>query len=216
MFDIGGFYLLVDATIIRQRLPDLDSAGYYMATRFSEIAGFLSATLAFIIFPFAAEKATKGEDTRPLVIKSLLANAAFCLALALPFIFFGKAILSILPHGDQYSAYWWSIPWLIGITYLSSIITLYVTVEFSANRFHFLKWYLPIELVYPTLLLFTTGHGHFAGMIPSSWTEFLTIHNIYSLETMLWWTTTIHSIKAIACLTAMATKHLNHTHNKKC
>ena len=211
---IGGFYLLVDATIIRQRLPDLDSAGYYMATRFSEISTFLAATLSFTIFPFAAEKAAKGEDTRPLVIKSLLANVAFCLALALPFIFFGRAILSILPHGDQYSAYWWAIPWLIGITYLSSIITLYVTVEFSTNNFSFLKWYLPLELTYPVLLLFITGHGHFSGIIPSSWTEFLTTYNIYSLKTMLCWTTTIHSIKAIACLINMTTSHNNHSLSK--
>ena len=208
---IDGFYLLVEATVLRQRLPDLDSAGYYMATRFSEIAGFLSATLAFTIFPFAAEKAAKGEDTRPLVIKSLLANACFCLLLALPFLFFGKTILSLLPHGDQYSAYWWSVPWLIGITYLNSIIALYVTTEFSANRFAFLKWYLPLDLAYPILLLLVTGHGYFTKCIPSSWTEFLTAHNLYSLDTMFWWMTAIGAIRAAFCLvTTFAKKDRTH------
>jgi len=200
---VDGFYLLVEATVLRQRLPDLDSAGYYMATRFSEIAGFLSATLVFTIFPFAAEKAAKGEDTRPLVVKSLLANAAFCLALSLPFLFFGKAILSLLPHGDQYSAYWWSVPWLIGITYLVSTIGIFITAEFSANRFAFLKWYLPLDIAYPILLLLVTGHGYLAGIIPASWTKFLTTYNIYSLSTMLWWITAFNAIKALACLIAM-------------
>lgn len=206
---VDGFYLLVEATVLRQRLPDLDSAGYYMATRFSEIAGFLSATLAFTIFPFTAEKAAKGEDTRPLVIKSLLVNACFCLVLALPFLFFGKTILSLLPHGNQYSTYWWTIPWLIGITCITSIIAIFITTEFSANRFAFLKWYLPLDLAYPIMLLLVTGHGYLSGIIPASWTESLTTHNIYSLDTMLWWMTAITAIKATSCLIGLCNTRCN-------
>lgn len=202
---VSGFFLLVESTVLRQRLPDLDSAGYYMATRFSEIAGFLSCTLAFTIFPFAAEKAAKGEDTRPLVIKSILANAVFCLILSLPFLVLGEAIMSILPHGGEYSNYWWAVPWLIGITYLTSIVSLYTTAEFSANRFGFLKWYLPFDLAYPLLLLIITGHGYLAGIIPSSWTDYLTTHNITSLGAMLWWITAINGLKAIGCIAAMTT-----------
>ena len=201
---IDGFFLLVEATVLRQRLCDLDSAGYYMASRFSEIAGFLAATMLFTLFPFTAEKAAKGENTSPLVIKSLIVNAAFCALLALPFIFFGKTILSFLPHGDQYAAYWWAIPWMIGITFLCSIMAFYLTAEFSANRFKFLKWYLPIDFAYPLLLLFVTGHGYFADIIPATWTEFLTTHNIYSLKTMLWWITAINGLKAIICVISIA------------
>ena len=201
---IDGFFLLVEATTLRQRLCDLDSAGYYMASRFSEIASFLAATMLFTIFPFTAEKAAKGENTSPLVIKSLIANAAFCALLSLPFIFFGKNILSLLPHGDQYAAYWWAIPWMIGITFLCSIMGFYITAEFSANRFKFLKWYLPIDFTYPILLLLVTGHGYFADIIPATWTEFLTAHNIRSLETMLWWITAINGLKAIICIVSIA------------
>lgn len=201
---IDGFFLLVEATVLRQRLCNLDSAGHYMASRFSEIANFLASTILFTLFPFTAEKAAKGENTSPLVIKSLIVNAAFCAILALPFIFFGKTILSLLPHGDQYSAYWWAIPWMIGITFVCSIVIFYITAELSANRFAFLKWYLPIDLAYPILLLFITGHGYFADIIPATWTEFLTAHNIYSLKTMLWWITAINGLKAIICVISIA------------
>ena len=200
---IGGFFLLVEATVLRQRLPDLDSAGYYMATRFSEIATFLLATIAFTIFPFTAEIAAKGGDSRPLIIKSLMANLVFCLTLALPFIFFGKTILSLLPNGDKYATYSWAIPWLIGLSFITSIVGLYTTAEFSANRFRFLIWYMPIDIAYPLLLLFVTGHNYFTGYIPTSWTEFLSTHNIYSLETMLIWISSFNGIKAVGCLIAM-------------
>lgn len=180
IYDCFSFFNELD--LLEIRLNTLDSVGYYMASRFSEIAGFLAATMLFTLFPFTAEKAAKGENTSPLVIKSLIVNAAFCALLALPFIFFGKTILSLLPHGNQYAAYWWAIPWMIGITFLCSIMTFYLTAEFSANRFKFLKWYLPIDFAYPILLLLVTGHGYFADIIPATWTEFLTAHNIRSLE----------------------------------
>ena len=201
---VDGFYLLVEATVLRQRLPDLDSAGYYMATRFSEIAAFLATTLTFTIFPFAAEKAARGEDMRPLVIKSILVNVCFCLTLVLPFFFFGKSILALLPHGEQYCDYWWAIPCAIGIAFLTSITSFYVAAELSATRFDFLKWYLPLDLAYPMALLLVTGHGYFSGFIPVSWSTFLTAHNIYTLDTMLWWMMAIITLKAACCIGAMA------------
>ncbi len=198
-----GFYSLVESTVIRQRLPDLDSAGYYMATRFSEIASFLSATLAFTIFPFAAEKADKPADSRSLVIKSIIANGIFCLLLSIPFLVIGRFLISILPHGNLYSSYWWSIPCLIAITWLSSIYGFYSLTETAASRFEFLKWALPIDIAYPTFMLVTTGHGYFTDIIPYTLSEFLTTHNIYSLKTMLYWMTGINVIKAILSIVAM-------------
>lgn len=200
---IGGFNGITESTIIRQRLTDLDSAGYYMATRFSEIAGFLCCTLAFTIFPFTAEKAAKGESLRPLLLKAFTANATFCLLIATPFLFCGKWILSLLPNGELYSAYWWVIPWLIGLSLISSIIALYTTAEISANRFAYLKWYLPLDILYPILLLLVTGHGYFTNIIPESWTKFLNSHNIYTLKTMLYWMTFSISIRAICCAIAL-------------
>ena len=201
----AGFTGLVESTIIRQRLPDLDSAGYYMATRFSEIATYLYSAMIFTFFPFAAELAKHGKEHVKLILKSTGVNIAFCFSIAIAFCFISKPILAFLPHGDKYSAYWWSIPWLIAITGISSLHGFYTTAEIAANRFNFLKWSIPLDLSYPTLLLLVTGHGYFARIIPISWTEFLTSHNIHSLTAMLWWMTAINVIKALACLIAMAT-----------
>ena len=202
----GSLCTVVESTVLRQRLPDLDSAGYYMATRFSDISSFLYNTLVFTLFPFTAAIAAEGRDTRPLILKAAAATIGFSTLVALPFFFFGDTILSLLPHGEQYSAYWWAIPWQIGVSTLGALIGLYVTAEISANRFRFMLWMVPLDALYPVLLLAVTGHGYFTGVIPASCTDFLATHNIGSLDTMLWWMTGFNALKVIGCLVAMALK----------
>ena len=202
----GSLCTVIESTVLRQRLPDLDSAGYYMATRFSDISSFLYNTLVFTLFPFTAALAAKGKDMRPLILKTGAATIGFSALVAFPFFFFGEPILSLLPHGEKYAVYWWAIPWQIGISTLGALIGLYVTAEISANRFRFMLWMVPLDIIYPLLLLLVTGHGYFTGTIPASWTVFLTVHNITSLDSMLGWMTAFYTIKTLGCLIAMSSK----------
>ena len=199
-----GFCGLVESTIIRQRLPDLDSAGYYMTTRFSEIATYLYGALIFAFFPFAAELSRDVKGRTGLILKASAANIAFCAVVALVFCLVAKPVLEFLPHGERYSAYWWAIPWHIMVIGLLAVPGFYTTAEIAANRFGFLLWAMPLELAYPALLLAVTGHGYFSGFIPASWTGFLSAHNVYSLDTMFWWMTASAVVKALACFAAMA------------
>ena len=200
----GGIYGLVESTIIRQRLPDLDSAGYYMATRFAEIATYLYGAMIFTIFPFAANLANNSKEHAKLILKSTGVNIAFCAAIALTFCIVARPLIACLPHGDEYATYWWAVPWLIAITGVSSLHGFYTTAEIAASRFSFFIWTIPLDLAYPLLLLLLTGHGYFVGRIPTAWSEFLANHNIYSLKTMLLWMTAINVVKAICCLTAIS------------
>ena len=202
----GGFSGLVENTVLRQRLPELDSAAYYMVTRFSDIATFLAASLTFTIFPFTAELAAKGKDTRPLILKSTLLVFVSNAALAAFFCLFGERILALLPHGTEYSAYWWAIPWIIGITSLNLFCTFFATSEVSAFRFGYLKWMVPLTLLYPVALLLVTGHGYFTAHLPASCINFLSTHNITTLSAMLWWMTGIAILKALGCAISMVTK----------
>ena len=200
----NGTIGLVETTVIRQRLPELESAGYYMATRFSDIASFLFGPLVFTIFPFTANLAASGKDMRPLIFKATGAVLVFCALIAGFFTLFGKPLLSILPNGEQYCAYWWVIPWQIGFHVTGALIGFYTTAEISTNRFSFMKWMTPLDIIYSTLLLLVTGHGYFVGILPVSCTEFLYVHNIFSLESMLWWMTAFNVIKVLGCFIAMA------------
>jgi len=212
---VGGIYGLVESTIIRQRLPDLDSAGYYMATRFSEIASYLLSALSFALFPMAADLAEKHTERRRLVVKALIANFAFCALVGVSSMLFGRQVLGFMPHGEEYAAYWWAIPWLTAITAIGSVQGIYTTAEIAAGRFGFMKWLLPIDLAYPALLLVVTGYGYFSNTFPASWTTFLDAHNIRSLDTMLWWMTAITTIKALSCFIAMAKQTIQLEYNRQ-
>ena len=200
---VSGFSSLVESTILRQRLPEIESAAYYMVTRFSDISWFLAMTLTFTLFPFTAELAAKGKDTRPLVIKSALAVFLSNAALAAFFWLSGERILELLPNGSEYSSYWWTIPWAVTIASFTLFANLYTTAETSAFRFGYMKWMIPLTLVYPAALLFVTGYGYFTAYIPSSWADFLSTHNVTSLASMLWWMTGIAVLKALGCALAM-------------
>ena len=200
---VCGFSTLVESTIIRQRLPEIDSAAYYMVTRFSDIAGFLGNAISFTLFPFSAELASKGEKLNPIIIKASLAVVATNAVLALFFCFFGKIIFTILPNGSAYACFWWAIPWIILITSINSFSNFYAISQVSGYHFRYMKWMIPITLIYPIALLTVTGHGYIDPYLPNSWKEFLLTHNITSLSAMLWWMTGVAIIKAIGCGIAM-------------
>jgi O-antigen/teichoic acid export membrane protein len=201
IFAIGGvagsFSGLVETTVLRQRLPELDSAAYYVVTRFSDISGFLYCTLVFTIFPFTADLAAAGRDVRPLMLKASTAIVAFSLLVAGFFGVFGKEIISLLPHGDLYARYWWAIPWMVGITTMGSIVGIYTTAEVSANRFGYLWWMVPLNLIYPAVLLMVTGYGYFKDILPPSVMEYVMKFNATSLSSMLWWMTAIGVLRLV-------------------
>ena len=150
---------LTEQTLVRHNLPEVESAAYYMVTRFSEITVMFSTTLLTVLFPFTAEAAEAGRPTRPLVVKASLAIVLLGGALAVFFVLFGRPILEILPHGADYAPYSWAIPWLVAINVVAAIQTIHTQTEVSAARFSFLKWWIPLNLGLPPVLLALPIHS---------------------------------------------------------
>lgn len=199
----SAVWVLVNTIILRQRLPELDSAAYYMASRFSEISNFLTMSLLFTMFPFTAGLAREGKSTNPLVFKSSIAMIAFCIPLATIFWIWGSSILQLLPHGNEYAPYYWLIPWMIGISCLNAIASFYTSAEFSAERFGYLWWTVPLFLSFAGAMLCVTGYGYFTSFLPPAITEFLKAHNVTSISAYLMWMTAIESARVICCAIQM-------------
>lgn len=200
-YNIAGSILgLVEQTVLRQRLPEIDSAAYYMTTRFSDIASFVYGTLTMVLFPFTASLAAEGKPTRPLVVKSSLAMLAAGILLAIVFAFLGRTVLAFLPDGDKYASFYWAIPWLIIITSMSGIQSFHTTTEISAGRFGFLKWWVPVNIAFAAGLLLVTGYGYFTSILPASWNGFLATYNFTSLKAMLVWFTATTILKTLIAI----------------
>ena len=150
---------LVEQSILRTGLPAVDSAGYYMVSRFSDFLHYLTFPLLLVMFPYTAAAAQRDGSTRPFVLKCAvvaLAAAAFMVGI---YCFFGKELLSLMPHGAEYAAYAHYMPWLVVITALTTCQVFYTNAEVSAGRFGFLAWLVPLHVVYPAVLYFASILG---------------------------------------------------------
>lgn len=158
--------LLVETTVIRQRLSETDGAAYYVVTRFSDATAFLAATICCTIFPYAAKLASGGRDTSPLAVKAWAATAAFALLAVSPFFFFGREILSLVPGGAPFGDYAMAVPAFAAVGAVASFASIWTTAEIAARRFGYLKWLVPLELVY-CCALWTAAER---GLVASIWT----------------------------------------------
>jgi len=154
---------LVEQSVLRTALPGTDSAGYYMVSRFSDFLHYLAFPLLLVMFPYTAVAAKRGEETRPFVVKCAVVTLAAASAMAAAYAFWGKELLSLMPHGSDYAAYSRHMPLLVAATALTSCQVFYTNSEVSAGRFGFLLWLVPLHIVYPALL----GLASALGMVPT-------------------------------------------------
>ena len=157
---------LVEHSILRTSLPSADSAGYFMVSRFSDFLYYLTFPLLLVMFPHTAAAACKADSprsaadaTRPFVLKCSAVTLAAATTMAVAYVFFGKELLSLMPHGSDYAAYVPYMPWLVAITALTACQTFYTNAEVSAGRFGFLAWLVPLHLVYPAMLFLAASFG---------------------------------------------------------
>ena len=143
---------LVEQSLLRTQLSTLDSAGYYMVSRFSDFLYYLTFPLMLVMFPYTATAAQRNDSTRPFVLKCAAVTLVAAALMALAYQFFGLTFLSLMPHGSDYAAYAPYMPWLVVITALTTCQVFYTNAEVSAGRFGFLAWLVPLHVFYPLAL----------------------------------------------------------------
>ena len=139
---------LLEHAMIRTSLPTVDSAGYYMVSRFSDFLHYVTFPLLLVMFPYTAIAARKGASTCPYVIKCSVVTLVVSVLMAAAYALFGKELLSLMPNGENYVAYVGYMPWLVLINAFTACQVFYANAEVSAGRFGFLWWFAPLHLVY--------------------------------------------------------------------
>ena len=150
---------LVEQCVLRDSLPGVDSAGYYMASRFSDFLHCLTFPLLLVMFPYTAGAASGGASTRTYVLRCSATALFAAAAMAAVYRLWGGGLMALMPHGEEYAAYAGYMPHLVAITVLTTCQVFYTNAEVSAGRFGFLRWLVPLHVAYPLALLARASAG---------------------------------------------------------
>jgi O-antigen/teichoic acid export membrane protein len=85
----------VDILIVKARFSGDEAGAYAAASAFARVGFFLPATILAVLFPRTAARQARGEETRDILGRSLLATAAFCGLLALVYAATGAGLVSL-------------------------------------------------------------------------------------------------------------------------
>ncbi|MDD5707197.1 MAG: hypothetical protein PHR35_14835, partial [Kiritimatiellae bacterium] len=164
---------LVESFVIRHRLPDIESAAYYMISRLAEIGAFVGASMTFVLFPLASESHERGDHSQKLILHSMGGTLAVGAVLTLVFWTFGGSILGATAAWRPYVGYVRQLTTLTAIIVIGSATQCFVSHEIAQARFGF-YWLAGILGLFESLLLYgVTGFEFFAPWVPRSWVDWV-------------------------------------------
>jgi O-antigen/teichoic acid export membrane protein len=178
----GTLQSTTELFVIRHRLPDLDSAAYYMVSRFAEIPCGIWGALIIPFFPLVSERHEQGRDTSRILATSVVFSLALGGLLALFLTWGADWLLGLRADWGAYRSY----GWLMGLLTLRSALLipagLLTLHETACRRFGF-GWVVGgLQLLEAGLLYGLTGIGFFQPYLPPSWLQWLSALDACRLE----------------------------------
>lgn len=165
----GTLQSLVEAFVIRHRLPDLESAGYYMISRFAELGSYVGTTLIFVLFPLASEQHERSDRSQKLILQGMGLSLASGLLLAFGFWLLGKHVLNLVAAWRVYVDFTPHLAVLTVICALRITANCFVTYEMACHRFGYLAYVGAISVLEAVFLYSVTGFSFFSPWLPESW-----------------------------------------------
>ncbi len=142
----------IEAVVIRQRLPGLDSAGYYFAVTFGSIPSYITGAMAPFLWSVVSDRFERGESTRNLLVQSQLFNLVMgggltvLFALVMPWAF-------TLPGPWQAYAAYAGFVWQVSLMRtLRTALDYFTAHENACRRFGYMWYVTPMVLLEAGLL----------------------------------------------------------------
>lgn len=156
----------VDALVIRHRLSDFESAGYYVVTRFSEIAGYLGLVFPSLTFPLVASKKKDDANARRILCHSVWGTAICGLVCVCALGVGGRTLLGLTKVWQPYQPLAVHMCVLAANTVLVVVANCLFTFEMAQGRFRFLWYAIPLLAVKCVVLYCLTGYTFFGQWLP--------------------------------------------------
>ncbi len=175
------FTSFYETLLIRQRLLEVDSAAYYVISRFAEIGTYVGVTLSTVIFPFASERRAKGGSQNRLIFWSMAVTLGFGVLCAGVLYLIGPFVFVHVPDGTTYVTYLPEMAVLTVILAASTAVNCGILGDVAADDFCFLWWWIPFHVVYGATLILITGFGYFASSLSQglvAWFEAMLAHGL--------------------------------------
>jgi len=162
-----------EMVVIRQ-LPDaMDSAAYYIVSRFAEIPAGIWSAIGLVFFPFASERHEQGLESDRMLRHAMLFTLAAGGVLGVALTWGADWLLGLTAQMREYRSY----SWLMGVLMLRTIFfqaaTCYFTYEIACRRFGFVPFMIILQLVEAGTLYGLTHVGFFRPYLPASWWDTL-------------------------------------------
>ncbi|MBR3086899.1 MAG: hypothetical protein IKH04_10910 [Kiritimatiellae bacterium] len=136
-----------ESFVIRQRLPEEVTAGYYFASVFGAIPGYFASAMMVILFPLVSDRYERGEPTRGLFVRSMAFTLASGLA-ALAAIAAISPLVFRLPGPWRAYAGYSPFVWQVGLVMLlKSLQGTFMTHESASRSFRYVRYMVPLYLL---------------------------------------------------------------------
>jgi hypothetical protein len=154
--------------VIRQRLPTVDSAGYYYAVMLGNIPGYFTGAMLPFLWPILSDRFERGQKTEGLLMQSMLFNlvlgACFVGLFALIMPWFFTLPGPWHPYGI-YAGFVWQAA-LIGT--LKTAQTFYTAHEMACRRFTYMRYLVPMLLLESAVLVLLPGWAAVRPYLPAT------------------------------------------------
>lgn len=176
----------ISATVYRQRLPELESAAYYLISRFAEVAGYVGLSMMVVLFPLAAEAHEKGTETTKVLRNTITATAITTVLLASFFAATGSFIFSLTEQWKVFLPYVKLLSPTTIIFGLATCIAAIASYEMACRRFGAIYFIVVFNLLTTVVLLSFTGWGFYRGLLSDCIVDWIASHNLATLTRLTW------------------------------
>lgn len=158
----------VDLLVIRHRLSDFESAGYYMISRFTDIATYVGSAFVLFLFPMVAGLRAGSPDGRKVLLHSVVGTAVCGILIAIALGLSGNWLMGLAESWRPYRSMSSYMPAVCCLNMLIMTCGCYFSYETAQGRFGFMKWLIPILCLKMAFLYAATGYTFFSGVVPAS------------------------------------------------
>jgi hypothetical protein len=156
----------VEMLVIRQRLPLVDSAGYYYATMFGNIPGFFTAAMTPFLWSLMSDRFERGEETRPLLAQSMLFTLTVGLLCVVSFAAVMPWVFSQPGPWQPYAPYAHFVWQTALIGTLKTVQSVYTAHETACRRFRYMRYLVPLMLLESAVLYVLPAWSLFRDHLP--------------------------------------------------